>query len=114
MPYSTFAKNVMLTQLAATVTHLSIHTTTPNSSGSNEATGGSPAYARKVPAFGTPTGGTLPLSGGVTFDLAAGVYGYVGMWASTNWCGYGLLSTARTLTGQDVIIVSSFTPDLNL
>jgi hypothetical protein len=114
MPYSTFAKNVMLTELAANVTHLSVHTASPGTTGANEATGGSPAYARQVPTFGTATGGTLPLSGGATWDLPAGTYGYVGMWAGSNWCGYGTLPTARVLPGQDVLTISAFTPDLSL
>jgi hypothetical protein len=116
MPYTNAAKAIMLSELAGQTTHLSIHTSTgsPSTTGANEATGGSPAYARKVPAFGTVSGGVLPLSTSVTFDLPAGTYRYVGMWASTTFLGYGQLPIDRVLAGQDTLVVSSFSPNLNL
>lgn len=114
MPYSDAAKATMLNALAAVVDHLSLHTSAAvPTTGGNEATGGTPAYARKVPTFGTVVTGVLPLSTAVVFDVPAGTYRYVGMWASGVWQGYGQLPVDRVKTGQDTITVSAFSPNLN-
>lgn len=116
MPYTDPAKSVMLTQLASVITHLSLHTSavSPGTTGASEAAGGSPAYARKVPTFGTVSGGVLPLSAAVVFDVPAGTYANVGMWNSTTFLGYGALPTNRVTVGQDTITINQFAPNLNL
>ncbi len=60
MPYSTTGKNNMLGGIGAT--HGSLHTATPNSSGSNEVTGGSPAYARVALTLAAASGGSRTIS----------------------------------------------------
>ena len=117
MPYTDAGKAVMLDGpgLAAAITHLSMHTSagSPSTTGANEATGGSPAYARKIPTFGTSSAGVLPLSTAVVFDLPAGTYRYVGAWASGTFLGHGQLPTDRILGAQDTITISQFNPNLN-
>lgn len=117
MPYTDAGKAIMLDGpgLAPAATHLSIHTSagSPGSTGANEATGGSPAYARKVPTFGTTVAGVLPLSVALVFDLAAGTYRWVGLWSSSTFLGWGQLPTDRILAGQDTITISAFNPNLN-
>lgn len=115
MPYNDASKAVMLNALAAAITHLSLHTSasSPGSTGAAEATGGSPAYARKVPSFGTPALGVLPLSAPVVFDVPAGTYANVGMWAGSTFLGYGALPANRVATAQDTVTVTNFAPHLN-
>ena len=64
MPYSTTGKNLMLDALNAVnpttpITHASLHDGIPSDAGSNEITGGTPAYARKAVDFDAASGGTM-------------------------------------------------------
>ncbi len=64
MPFSSAGKNRMLDAWASTasgapVTHSSLHSGIPNDSGSNEISGGSPAYARKAVAFAAASTGSV-------------------------------------------------------
>lgn len=82
MPFTNAAKHRMLNHLAGNavtggpITLLSLHTAFPPSDG-NEVTGGSPAYARKVPtweaAAGTAAAGALDMTNAPVFDIPAGV-----------------------------------------
>jgi hypothetical protein len=112
MPLVESAVNLMLDALGADITHLSLHTANPATTGASEATGGSPAYARKAAVFTAANDGVLPLTTAVTFDVPAGTYSYVGAWASGVWRGYGALPVARVKTGQDTITVDQFEPTL--
>ena len=88
-------RNAAADALAARITHLSLHTASPSTTGANEATGGSPAYARKAVTFNAagaagPLGSTLqPATVGVawssevTFDVAAGSYTHWGSWSAS-------------------------------
>lgn len=62
---------------------ISLHTGDPGTTGANEATGGSPAYARKQTTW---TAGTTGVSTGssVTFDVKAGTYTYAGIWSASS------------------------------
>jgi hypothetical protein len=84
MRFSDEAKNVMLNALdessADGITHLSLHTA-GSSSGANEVTGGSPAYARQACAFGAAASGSKAMTGTETFDVPAGTtVGWIGGW----------------------------------
>lgn len=97
------------------ITHLSLHVTTPGLTGAAEATGGAPAYARKVPTFTTagavgPLGSTLqPATVGVAwsdtmvFDVPAGDYTYWGAWNGATYLRGNVLSTAQHPTAQQQI-----------
>jgi hypothetical protein len=90
MPYSTTGKNNLLGAIGAT--HVSLHTGIPNDSGSNEATGGAPAYARKSLTLNAASGGTRTHSNTPSFDVPSGTYFYVGYWDALtvgNFLGYG-------------------------
>lgn len=63
---------------------ISLHTSDPGLNGQNEASGGSPAYARKQTTW---TGGTA--DGNVTgsevaFDVPAGTYTHIGCWTAAS------------------------------
>lgn len=61
------------------ITTLSVHTAY-SATGTNEATGGSPAYARKAAVWAAASSGAKAQTGSVTFDLPAGTYGWIGFW----------------------------------
>lgn len=113
------AKNAATDAVRALITHLSLHTATPGTTGASEAVGGAPAYARKpttISASGTvgPLGaGTQPATPGVaystevTFDVGAATYGFWGGWnaitAGTYAAGNNLQPGNITASGQGQI-----------
>lgn len=97
------AKNAMLD--ADLSTHLSLHTAW-SSSGANEVTGGSPAYARQAAAWDAASGAVAALTGTETFDVPAGTtVRYVGRWTAL---------TAGTFLGMSPLngVETEFSVDL--
>lgn len=104
MPLTAAARNVMLTGLAGVVTHLSLHTADPGTSGGAELTGGTPAYARQPVTWTTPvTGGDLDNAGSSTFNVPSGqTVTHFGMWSAASggtFYGGGPLSAQETYVG---------------
>lgn len=90
---------------------VSLHTANPGSTGASEATGGSPAYARKQTTWTSGTGGALTGSA-VTFDVPSGTYTHAALWTASSagtiidWVPI----TSTTLGAQGQIVVTpSFT-----
>lgn len=84
-------------------THASLHTGSPISAGGNEATGGSPAYARQALSWAAPASGQGVTSTAETFDVPAGTYTWLGLWtASTS----GTFLGAAPLGGKTLKSVS--------
>ncbi|MBU0967319.1 MAG: hypothetical protein KKA54_13170 [Proteobacteria bacterium] len=77
------AKNTMLDAL--TVAYASLHNGDPGATGTNEVTGGSPAYARKAVTFNAAAAGARALNADVTFDVPACTVMYVGYLDGGNW-----------------------------
>ena len=101
--YTDAARNNMIA--AEGTTHISAHTAY-SSTGANELTGGSPAYARKAVSFGAPSAGVKALSASVTFDVPAGVtVRYIGRWTAITG---GTFLGMEALGGSD----SEFAVDL--
>lgn len=116
MPYSAGAKNYMLDQLGTVCVYVSLHTASPGSTGANEVTGGSPAYARKALTWNAASTGSKTLSNSPTFDVPAGVtITHVGLWsAATNGTYYGYIDvTDEVFASQGTYQVTSGTVDLN-
>lgn len=85
MPYSTQGRNNMLDNIG--ITHVALHNGIPDDDGSNEITGGSPAYARKVVTFNAAAAGMKEKNAtDPVFDVPSGeTIFYVGFWdALTN------------------------------
>lgn len=61
--------------------YVSLHTDDPGTTGANEVTGGTPAYARKGSAFTSGTGGSIT-GAKVTFDVPAVTVKYAGLWSA--------------------------------
>lgn len=90
MGMSVNGQNSMCDGLAAVAIFDSLHTGDPSTTGANEATGGSPAYARKSITYAAAASGQRASNVAVTFDVPAGTYYFVGKFsASTAGTFYG-------------------------
>ena len=93
---------------AVSPTTMSLHTGDPTDDGSAlEATGGSPAYARKTIALDTAVNGVRALSTGVTFDLPAGTYSHYALWVTSTCYDTGTLDTSKVLGAQGQVDITS-------
>jgi hypothetical protein len=96
-------KNVALDALGVAADFASLHTATPNASGSNEVSGGSPAYARKALTWAAASGGSMATSNTPVFDVPAGTtVAFVGLWsAGSGGTFYGYFDvTDEVFAGQ--------------
>lgn len=108
MALTTAELNTAAGAAAARLTHISLHTGNPGSTGASEASGGSPAYARKALSFGSATGGATEATE-VTFDVPAGTYTHFGCWSAGTggtFRGGGALAASQTLSGQGTVKVT--------
>jgi hypothetical protein len=112
MPFSDDAKNAMLDQLDTIATHLSVHTAY-SASGANEATGGSPAYARQAVSFDASASGSMSLTAQEDFDLAAATYGWVGLWSAlTSGTFYGMFPLGGASANGPKVFTGESTDDV--
>lgn len=103
MPLTAAAKNTMLTALAGVSGFASLHTGDPSTTGANEATGGSPAYARKAITWNAAASGALDNNANPVFDVPAGTYTHFGLWSAVTagtFQGGGSLSAPETFAAQ--------------
>lgn len=75
-------KHLMLDGFAASAVYVSLHTADPGTTGTSEATGGSPAYARKALTWAAASGGAKANSVAMVFDVPAGTYGWMSYWSA--------------------------------
>jgi hypothetical protein len=87
MPHTTAGCNAMLDAIA--VTHASLHSAFPGTTGANELSGGSPAYARQAVTFGAAANKARTQSGTATFDVPAG--------STLRWVGFWTAATGGSL-----------------
>lgn len=66
--YPNATKNAIQDASVGLGTWYSLHTADPGTTGANEFSGGSPAYARKQSTFGSSSGGSAVTGSQVTFD----------------------------------------------
>jgi hypothetical protein len=106
MPFNDIAKNAALDGLdesiAAGIKFVGVFTAADPGTGATytgtEASGGSPAYARIAATFGAAASGQKSNSGSITIDVAAGTYGFIGLFntstgnVSGNYLGYAPLN----------------------
>lgn len=85
MTIPTTTKANMLNGQAFTLA--SLHTAFPGTTGANEVSGGSPAYAQKSITINAASGGQRLLNAGVTFDVPATTVRWVGFWNSGVFVG---------------------------
>ena len=82
MPLNDAGRNATVDGLAAVATFASLHTGDPSTTGANESTGGSPAYARKAITYAAASTGTKANSAAITFDVPASTITHVGLWSA--------------------------------
>jgi hypothetical protein len=84
MPLTDNGRNQLLTGgLGVAVTHISLHSGDPGTSGANELTGGSPAYARKAVTWTAAAAGVRDNNAALTFDVpAATTVFFIGLWSA--------------------------------
>lgn len=114
-------RNADANRAAGQIGHLSLHTATTGLTGAAEATGGTPAYARKPVTFNAagavgPLGATLqPATVGVAwsseviFDVPGGSYTHWGAWDTLTLGVFkrgNALSSAQNPAGQTTIALS--------
>jgi hypothetical protein len=80
-------RNAAVTGWTSAADAISIHSGSPIPTGGNEAVGGTPAYARKTPTWGSPSAGEAAISGSLAFDLPAGTYYWIGSWDASTFLG---------------------------
>ena len=104
MAFTNAAKNAMLDHLGTLAGFASLHTADPGTTGANEVTGGSPAYARKAITWNAAASGSLDNNANPAFDVPGGVtVSHAGFWsAATGGTFYGgnALSASETFAGQ--------------
>jgi hypothetical protein len=85
------AKNLMLDELASVAVYVSAHSADPGATGTNEISGGSPAYARKSITWNAASGGAIDSSNQPVLDIESGdTVSYLGLFsAATSGTFYG-------------------------
>jgi hypothetical protein len=103
----TTTKNTLATSYAGAGTWISLHTADPGTTGTSEATGGSPAYARKQTTWGTAASSAV-VGSQVSIDVPAGTYTYAGLWSAATAGTFidKVLITSTTLGAQGIIQVT--------
>src|SRR5699024_9557538 len=75
------ALNAAADGIASAATHASLHSGDPGASGTNELSGGSPAYARQAVGWDAASNGERQLDADYTFNIPGGAtVAYVGYW----------------------------------
>ena len=85
MTWPATTKNGLLDGL--TFTHASAHTDFPGSTGANEVTGGSPAYASQAITMNAASGGIRALNASLAFDVPACTVKWIGFKNSSTFLG---------------------------
>lgn len=104
MGLSNSGRNVGLDAIGDVGLYVSLHTGDPGTDGSNEVSGGSPAYARKQVTWADASSGSMALSSSVTFDVPGSTtVKYYGVWSaatSGTFYGGGALSADESFGAQ--------------
>jgi hypothetical protein len=111
MALNNTSKNLMLDALAAVAVYASVHSGAAGSSGSNEISGGSPAYARKSITWNASSSGNLDNNANPVFDIPASTtVAEIGLWSAvTAGTFYGSADvTDEVFAGQGTYTVTDF------
>lgn len=111
MAFTNAAKEAAALAISALGNTISLHTGDPGTTGANEATGGSPAYARKTTTWAAGAVDGVVTGSAVSFDVPAGNYSWLGVWnGSTFVGGLKLDSPTGALPGQQTVTVTPTIP----
>lgn len=97
--------------IAGNVTHLSLHTDTGGTTGTDELSGGNYSRAAETADFeyNAATGGVADLDESVVFGGGSGenTVTHLGFWDGGTWLGSAALSASKTLTSSDTLTITS-------
>lgn len=101
-------KEALATEYTSLGSWISLHTADPGSTGASEATGGSPAYARKQTTWTAGASDGVSNGSQVTFDAPAGTYTHVGIWSLSSAGTFidKVAISAVTLGAQGQILIT--------
>lgn len=112
MTFSNAAKEAAALAVSALGNSISLHTADPGTTGANEVTGGSPAYARKTTTWAGAAADGVVTGSPVVFEVPAGTYTWIGQWNGSTFVGGQKLATSTgALPGQQTVTV---TPTLTI
>jgi hypothetical protein len=80
MPFPTATKNAWLA--GQDIDFVSLHSGFPGTTGANEISGGTPAYARQAASLGAASGGQRLLSASATWNVPPVTVRFIGLWKS--------------------------------
>lgn len=113
MGLSTAGRNSAADGVAAVSGYISLHSADPSTTGANELTGGSPAYARKAASWAASSGGAKSTSGSLTFDIPSGStvshFGLNSASTAGTFYGGGALSASETYGAQGTYTLNTAT-----
>jgi hypothetical protein len=108
MPLTTATKELVAGYVTGLGDYISLHTGDPSTTGANEATGGSPAYARKQTTWSAGSSDGIYTGTEVSIDVPAGTYTYAGVWSAVSGGTFrgSQAITSATYGGQTVVKVT--------
>lgn len=112
MPLVTAGYNALLSGgLSNVIAYASLHSGDPSTTGANELTGGSPAYARKAVSWAAAGSGQQSTNATITWDIPASTTVYhVGFWSAvTAGTFYGYYPVGGYAAQTAVVLASSDT-----
>ncbi len=113
MPLVVAERDAIADAEKARLVYISLHLSDPGTTGASEATGGTPAYARKLAVWGASSAGTATATE-VTFDVPAGTYTHFGTWSAVTAGsfrgGNPLTGGAQVYTGHGMLKVTVSIP----
>lgn len=113
MAFTSASKETAALSVTGLGAYISLHTADPGTTGASEASGGSPAYARKATTWSGGTSDGIVTGSQVTFDAPSGTYTHMGIWTAatggTFIAGFALSSPVTNASQAPVLIVPSVT-----
>ena len=106
MGFTAAEKEEAASHLGSRAAYVSLHTADPGTTGASEATGGSPAYARKPVTFTAGSVDGIVSGTAVVFDVPAGTYTHIGLWdlaTGGTFRGGAALPSSFVAAGQDAV-----------
>jgi hypothetical protein len=108
MAESTASKTERVADFILDINQVSLHSADPGTTGASELTGGSPAYAKKVPSWTAASAGASNLSASLTFDVASGsTVAFYGLWKTGVFYAGGAVTGGGTYSSQGTFVLSS-------
>jgi hypothetical protein len=103
MPLQANVLNVSNNAATPILVYASLHSADPGATGANEITGGSPAYARQLVAWGASAGQVSAMTATLNFDVPASTVAFVGLWSAVSggiWRGGQALNATAIFGSQ--------------